>query len=180
MQDVRAHVKLQPICGTLSYSTILNSYKYCLGMTGTLECLTKVCATLAVNRDGSFGFVFFQERCTQATKSTRLLPQLVIINFLHTFTMTFVFQGQNELLSQYGFHQRTFLPSTFDKKALNSLDTIVVNGSYDEYFKTILEDITRELTNGRAILIVFADSAKLKKFSASIHKTSPNLPQVLI
>ena len=42
MQDVRAHVKLQPICGTLSYSTILNSYKYRLGMTGTLECLTKV------------------------------------------------------------------------------------------------------------------------------------------
>ena len=93
MQDVRAHVKLQPICGTLSYSTILNSYKYRLGMTGTLECLTKVCATLAVNRDGSFGFVFFQERCAQVTKSTRLLPQLVIINFLHTFTMTFVFSG---------------------------------------------------------------------------------------
>ena len=113
-------------------------------------------------------------------KSALQMSQLVTINFLHTFTMTFIFQEQNELLSQYGFHQRTFLPSTFAKKALNALDTIVVNGSYDEYFKTILEDITRELTNGRAILIVFADSAKLKKFSAAIHKTSPNLPQVLI
>jgi hypothetical protein len=41
-KDVRAHVKLQPICGTLSYSTILNYYTHCLGMTGTLECLTKV------------------------------------------------------------------------------------------------------------------------------------------
>jgi hypothetical protein len=113
-------------------------------------------------------------------KSALQLPQLVTINFLHTFTMTFIFQEQNELLSQYGFHQRTFLPSTFAKRALNTLDTIVVNGAYDEYFKTILEDITRELEKGRAILIVFADSAKLKKFSSSIHKTSPNLPQVLI
>ena len=37
-QDVRARVKLQPYCGTLSYSEIPNFYKYCLGMTGTLDC----------------------------------------------------------------------------------------------------------------------------------------------
>ena len=132
MEAVRAHVKLQPICGTLSYSQIPTFYDYCLGMTGTLECLTL---------------------------------------------------EQNQMLKDYGFHQRTFLPSTFNKKALNALQdkqhahTLVVHGSYDEWFMTILDDITRELTKGKAILLVFADGVKLKRFSAAIHKTSPNLPQ---
>jgi hypothetical protein len=48
MQDVKAHVKLQPCCGTLSYSKIPTYYNFCLGMTGTLECLTKVCVTVPV------------------------------------------------------------------------------------------------------------------------------------
>ena len=88
------------------------------------------------------------------------------------------------MFSQYAFRQRTFLPSTFAKKTLNALQdvqhvsTLVVTGSYDEYFNAILDDITRELIKGRAILIVFPDSEKLKKFSANIHKRSPNVPQV--
>ena len=132
MEAVKANVRLQPICGTLSYSQIPTFYQYCLGMTGTLECLTN---------------------------------------------------EQNDLLAACGFHHRTFLPSTFNKQALNALQkvhdtsTVVVHGSYEEFFTTILDDITRELTKGRAILIVFADALKLKKFSAAIHKTSPNLPQ---
>lgn len=56
----------------------------------------------------------------------------------------------------------------------------MVHGSYDEYFEAILDDITRELTKGRAILLVFADGVKLQRFSAAIHKTSPNLPQVCV
>ena len=132
MEAVKANVRLQPICGTLSYSQIPTFYQYCLGMTGTLECLTN---------------------------------------------------EQNDLLADCGFHHRTFLPSTFNKQALNALQkvhdtsTVVVHGSYEEFFTTILDDITRELTKGRAILIVFADALKLKKFSAAIHKTSPNIPQ---
>lgn len=126
------HVKLQPICGTLSYSQIPTFYDYCLGMTGTLDCLTN---------------------------------------------------EQNEVLKEYAFLQRTFLPSTFEKQALNALqeeqhkETLVVHGSYDEYFKMLLDDITRELIKGRAILLVFADMAKLEQFSAAINLTSPNLPQ---
>jgi hypothetical protein len=132
MEAVRAHVKLQPVCGTFSYSQIPTFYDYCLGMTGTLGCLTR---------------------------------------------------EQNTLLESYGFRKRTFLPSTFDKKTINAAQdiahasTLVVHGSYDEYFATILDDITRELKLGRAILVVFADCAKLQRFSAAIHKTSPNLPQ---
>ena len=37
-EDVRAQVKLQPSCGTLSYSEIPTFYQYCLGMSGTLRC----------------------------------------------------------------------------------------------------------------------------------------------
>ena len=36
--DLRANVKLQPLCGTFSYSEIPNFYQHCLGMTGTLDC----------------------------------------------------------------------------------------------------------------------------------------------
>lgn len=36
--DVEANVKLQPSCGTFSYSEIPKFYQYCLGMTGTLDC----------------------------------------------------------------------------------------------------------------------------------------------
>ena len=36
--DLLANVKLQPLCGTFSYSEIPNFYQHCLGMTGTLDC----------------------------------------------------------------------------------------------------------------------------------------------
>ena len=36
--DVRENVKLQPSCGTFSYSEIPSFYQCCLGMTGTLDC----------------------------------------------------------------------------------------------------------------------------------------------
>ena len=36
--DVRKNVKLQPSCGTFSYSEIPSFYQCCLGMTGTLDC----------------------------------------------------------------------------------------------------------------------------------------------
>jgi len=35
---VRKYVKLQPVCGTLSYSKIPELYDHCLGITGTLDC----------------------------------------------------------------------------------------------------------------------------------------------
>lgn len=85
-----AHVKLQPVCGTFPYSQIPTLYDYCLGMTGTLECLT---------------------------------------------------QEHEALLQNYDFTRRTFLPSTFQKKLLEVKKTLVVYGSYDEYFKIILEDL---------------------------------------
>jgi hypothetical protein len=50
----------------------------------------------------------------------------------------------------------------------------VLHGSYREYFKAILDEITRELYKNRAILIVFADEVKLKEFLAAIDMTSPN------
>jgi len=37
-EDLRARVKLQPDCGTLSYSLIPTFYTYRLGMSGTLDC----------------------------------------------------------------------------------------------------------------------------------------------
>ena len=37
-RDVEESVKLQPSCGTFSYSEIPKFYSYCLGMTGTLDC----------------------------------------------------------------------------------------------------------------------------------------------
>jgi len=37
-EAVRKHVKLQIVCGTLSYSKIPELYDHRLGMTGTLDC----------------------------------------------------------------------------------------------------------------------------------------------
>ena len=71
MQDVKAHVKLQPCCGTLSYSKIPTYYTYCLGMTGTLECLTKVCVTVPVKFSNALNL--FSSFYTRVLKST-LLP----------------------------------------------------------------------------------------------------------
>ena len=75
--------------------------------------------------------------------------------------------AQKRLLSEYGFEQETYLPSTFAKKKLNSMQkeentkTLVVHGSEDEYFEEVLKDIERELHGGRATLIVFADTQKM-------------------
>ena len=38
-EDVKANVKLQPLCGTFSYSEIPKFYEQVLGMTGTLDCM---------------------------------------------------------------------------------------------------------------------------------------------
>ena len=60
--------------------------------------------------------------------------------------------------------------STFDKKPLNEKqknedkETLVVHGSYQEYFDKIVDDIRRELPKGRAILIVFQDADQLKRY----------------
>jgi len=94
------------------------------------------------------------------------------INDLSDFQRGFVFNWcshvicagltsvQNSLLKDYHLKQRTFWPSTLDKKRLNAAqkaehaETFVVHGVYAEYFDEILRDITRELKLGWAILIV--------------------------
>ena len=86
---------------------------------------------------------------------------------------------QNDLLNsqEYNFGRRTFLPSTFAKKDIVEGQTLVVCGVYQEYFEKILDDILREIHKGRAVLIVFADEKKLRKFSDTINKNQPSLPQ---
>ena len=90
---------------------------------------------------------------------------------------------QHSLLDKYGLTRMTILPTTFSKKMLNALQkpvdstTIVIRGSYDEYFERILDDLTRELEAGKAILIVFADHSRLQRFSREIHLRNPRLPQ---
>lgn len=48
--DVRANVKLQPMCGTFSYSEIPSFYQNCLGMTGTLDCECASSACVCVHK----------------------------------------------------------------------------------------------------------------------------------
>jgi len=79
-------------------------------------------------------------------------------------------RSQNDLLesASYDFKQRTYLPSTFAKKQLNSKQPIehtqieVIHGDDNEFFEAIVKDIEKQLQDGRAILIVFADKRKME------------------
>ena len=51
----------------------------------------------------------------------------------------------------------------------------VKQGSYDEYVTAIISELERELKKGKAILIVFADHTKLKRFSKEIRIRNPRI-----
>ncbi len=127
-ENIKEYVKMRIVCGGVLYSMIPTYYDFCLGMTGTLDCLTA---------------------------------------------------SQNSLLQDYNFKRRTYLPSTFNKKALNeshdpgSVKTKVVIGTWEDYFQALVDEITREFIKGRAILIVLDDEEKLNKFDVTFRTRHP-------
>ena len=131
LANVKEHVKMRLVCGGLLYSMIPTFYAFCLGMTGTLDCLTP---------------------------------------------------SQKDLLKEYRFDRCTYLPSTFDKKPLNELlkkenpeltKTQVIIGNWEDYFQALIDEITREFIKGRAILMVWEDEDKLKRFDSTFRNRNP-------
>jgi hypothetical protein len=99
-----------------------------------------------------------------------------------TGTLDFLTGSQYSLLEEYHFKRRTFLPSTFNKKALNetqvkndpeSVKTKVVIGTWEDYFQALVAEIEREFIKGRAILIVWQDEEKLNKFDETFRTRHP-------
>jgi hypothetical protein len=137
-------------CGVLAYSELPKLYEVVLGMTGTLDSLAP--------------------------------SQQDLLNKIETNA------AKADDSSNRGFARRTFLPSTFQKKLLNKdrmenlhdpeddmVGTVVVPGTYQEYFDVVKKEITRELENGRAILVVFADDKTLEKFQSKLIEQPPKL-----
>jgi len=166
-KDVRAHVKIQPVCATLSYSEIPKFYQCCLGMTGTLDC---ECIVYPLTH------YTCKHKYAQASahKQTFIDRTEKMVAITHCAGLT---AAQNRLLREYGFQHQTYLPSTFARQKLNSkqkadhTQTQVIYGSYDEYFEVIVRDVERELHAGRAILIVFADSTEMTRYNTMFFRS---------
>ncbi|EKX34462.1 hypothetical protein GUITHDRAFT_119385 [Guillardia theta CCMP2712] len=126
LEQIKDKLHISPVCGELLYSQIPNGYAFCLGMTGTLDCLS---------------------------------------------------HAQFQLLQEYAFEHRTFLPSTLNKKQIQRGSLEVVHGSWDEFFLRVRSEIVDMLKLQRAMLIIFHDSDLLKQFATELNIQKPNLPQ---
>jgi hypothetical protein len=73
--------------------------------------------------------------------------------------------GENQILNDYNFTRRTYIPSTFAKKEVKETGkTICCLGTAVMKFESILCEIEEVLTNERPILIIFNTLEKLKAF----------------
>lgn len=103
------------------------------------------------------------------------VPKFFHLKLGLTGTLTSLCKGENKILDDYGFTQRTTLPSTFDKKQkLVEEETVVIPGTKEEeYYSRIKEEIDSMIRKNRACLVVFATKEQVEDFSDHLK----NLPQ---
>ncbi|EKX45634.1 hypothetical protein GUITHDRAFT_71190, partial [Guillardia theta CCMP2712] len=94
-----------------------------------------------------------------------------------TGTLDCLTSAQTKLLEEYKFQNKTFLPSTFQKKPAQQETMEVVVGEWNDFFLQVRRDIEQKLISGRAILVIFKDINSLRRFAEELNKQKPNINQ---
>lgn len=87
---------------------------------------------------------------------------------IHGLSGTVRYLGQNEskILDEYKFERRSYIPSTFQKSALQQPTPLFVHESSDEqdFFFDLKEELSQKLSVHRTTLVVFDTYSKLQRF----------------
>jgi hypothetical protein len=104
-----------------------------------------------------------------------VLPNAYSLVLGMTGTLECLSAYQKKILSDYGLHMETYLPSTFRKRDLAKKPTHVEMGEYNAFFDKVFEEAISESNSGRAVLVIFEDEHRLKKFAEQMQSLGKQL-----
>ena len=93
------------------------------------------------------------------------LPNFFSLKLGLTATLEDLSEEENQILDSYAFTKRSYIPSTFIKKALKEEDTLIIGGEKKGYFEAIKNEIDSKLKNNRACLVVLKNIKQLHEFN---------------
>lgn len=119
------------------------------------------------------------ELCIGLTGAEILYSEVVKfyqVMFGLTATLEGLSEGENQILNDYQFNIRSFVPSTFNKKELDNRGAEVKSGKREEeYFQLIRKEIEAVIQDNRASLVVFKNIEQLNLFENYLTKQQKNI-----